>query len=193
MIRKILIIVFLTFFSCKLIYAQNIMMDDFSFDDSLETLDSKFVKRGFVLVDNDGNSMYYKGTCLDVDLSIFVRYTPYSRKVYCISVRFDRSHYLTIKKYFEQKINIKTVERSSKHHVNHLFPMYRYIYDVSDKVWIGIDTDKIDITHNEYGDLYQAETCYPQILKKRNLRHWQRKYKNKLFYDENPAIKHEKR
>ena len=49
--------------------------------------------------------------------------------------------------------------------------------------------DCLVINDREYSDLCLAETIYPKIIKKRDLKKWQRKYKNPLFYDANPNVR----
>lgn len=66
---------------------------------------------------------------------------------------------------------------------------FKYIYAIGDYGWIGMCKDCLVINDREYSDLCLAETIYPKFIEKRDLKKWQRKYKNPLFYDANPNVR----
>lgn len=131
--------------------------------------------------------MSYQSCASDVRMSVFVRYTPCSRKVYEMAIRFDPSSFEKVREYIEQKYDLHSVERHDM--VNFGSYPFKYIYAIGDYGWIGMCKDCLVINDREYSDLCLAETIYPKIIKKPDLKKWQRKYKNPLFYDANPNVR----
>ena len=70
-------------------FAQHMEFDGVSFDNSLETIHTELVKRGLSLVKHEyeypGGKLFYNGIYSNIKLSVFVHYTPYSRKIYNVS------------------------------------------------------------------------------------------------------------
>lgn len=90
-------------------FAQHMEFEGVPFDNSLETIHSEFVNRALPLVKQEydeysGGELFYNGMYSNMKLSVFVRYTPYSRKIYNISVLFDSENYGKIKEYIEKNI-----------------------------------------------------------------------------------------
>lgn len=190
MIRKIVVLC-VAFFCCESVFAQHMDFEGISFDSSLEAFDKELVKHGFALVEEDeyDKVRFYRGLHSNMEFSVFIRFTQYSLKIYEISVYFNQSHYDRVKEYIEQKYCVQPVEW---HHMMRNYMLgwwFRFVYDVADNGWIGLAKDNFSIYDNEFYCLNLAEVNYPKLLKKRDLKKWQKKYKNPLFYDENPAVK----
>lgn len=88
---------------------------------------------------------------------------------------------------------VKPVELHERMKVTSTYYMFKFIYDIAGTSWIGLNRDRIDINDNENLCLYKAEVYYPKFVKKRDLKKWQKKYSNPLFYDNNPVVKQMKR
>lgn len=193
MIRKIVLLwAILIFYNTS--FAQHMDFEGVSFDSSLETVDAELVNRGLSLVKQEydeysGGELFYNGMYSNMKLSVFVRYTPYSRKIYKISVLFDWENYDKIKEYIESKYMVKPVALHEMMKFTPAWSGFRFIYDIDGNGWIGLKRDYVDIYDNEYHYLYKAEVNYPKFVKKRDLRKWQKKYNNPLFYDNNPVVK----
>lgn len=191
MIRKIALLCVLLF-CCKTIFPQHVNFENISFDSSLETIETELENRGLLLVEQEydkdhGGMLFYRGIYSNMKLSVFVRFTPFSQKIYQISVLFDTVYYDKIKEYIENKYNVKPVGLYCMS--NYTSYNYSFIYDIDNSGWIGLKKDRIDIHDNEYYCLYKAEVYYPKFVKKRVLKKWQKKYNNPLFYDKNPVVK----
>ena len=106
-----------------------------------------------------------------------------------MSVWFDWENYDKIKEYIESKYMVKPVELHEMMKFTPTWSGFSFIYDIAGKGWIGLKRDHVDIYDNEYHYLYKAEANYPKFVKKRDLRKWQKKYNNPLFYDNNPVVK----
>ena len=104
---------------------------------------------------------------------------------------FNCENYDKIKEYIESKYLVKPVEYQEK--VKFTDSSFRLIYDIAGNGWIGLKRDYVEIYDNEFHYLYKAEVDYPKFYKKRDLRMWQKKYNNPLFYDNNPVVKQVKR
>lgn len=193
MIRKIVLLwAILIFYNTS--FAQHMDFEGVSFDSSLETVDAELVNRGLSLVKQEydeysGGELFYNGMYSNMKLSVFVRYTPYSRKIYKISVLFDWENYDKIKEYIESKYMVKPVALHEMMKFTPAWSSFRFIYDIDGNGWIGLKRDYVDIYDNEYHYLYKAEVNYPKFVRKRDLRKWQKKYNNPLFYDNNPVVK----
>lgn len=197
MIRKITFL-FALLFCYNTIFAQHMEFECISFDSPLETVDAELVNMGFSLVEQEyeleyGGRLFYSGTFSNIKLSLFVYYTPYSRKIYSVSILFDRVPYDRIKEYIESKYLVKPLELQEKMKITPAYSLYRFIYDIAGIGWIGLTRESININDNEYRFLYKAEVDYPKFVKKRDLRKWQKTYSNPLFYDNNPVVKQVKR
>lgn len=195
MIRKITFLCALLF-CYNTIFAQHMDFDGVTFDSPLETIDAKLVNLGLDLVEKEydkisGGMLFYNGMCSNMEFSVFVHYTPYSSKIYKISVLFNCENYDKIKEYIESKYLVKPVEYQEK--VKFTDSSFRLIYDIAGNGWIGLKRDYVEIYDNEFHYLYKAEVDYPKFYKKRDLRMWQKKYNNPLFYDNNPVVKQVKR
>lgn len=193
MTRKITLLCALLF-CCNTTFAQHMDFDGLSFDSSLEAIDAKLVNLGLDLVKKEydkysGGMLFYNNGIL----SVFVYYTPYSRKIYNVSVLFDQVHYDRIKEYIESKYMVKPVALHEMMKFTPTWSGFRSIYNIDGNGWIGLKRDCVNINDNEYYYLYKAEVNYPKFVKKRDLRKWQKKYNNPLFYDNNPAVKQIKR
>lgn len=196
MIRKIVLLLAILF-CYNTIYAQHMEFEDISFESSLETFNQELINRGFILVenayvDNDDGSLFYKGTYKDVDLSVFIRYTPHSKKVYNISILYDEMYHDKFKEYIENKYNVKPVDNVTRYCIAPYSSYLDYVYNISNIGMIILSNHyngSIKIIDNEYDLLWKAESWYPNSIKKRDLKRWQRQYNNPLFYDNNPAVK----
>lgn len=180
-------------FCYNTIYAQHIEFEGVSFDGPLDVVDAELVNMGFDLVETEydkysGGLLFYRGMYFNMKLSVFVRYTPYSRGIYEVSVLFDRLHYDKIKEYIESKYMVKPVEHHDRMKVTSTYSHFNFIYDMAGTGWIGLTRDYIVINDNENFCLYKAEVDYPKFVKKRDLKKWQKKYNNPLFYDNNPVL-----
>lgn len=193
MIRKIVLLwAILIFYNTT--FAQHMDFEGVSFDSSLEAIDAKLVNHGLDLVEKEydkysGGMLFYNGIYSNMKLSVFVRYTPYSRKIYNVSVLFDQVHYDRIKEYIESKYKVKPVERHEMMKFTPAYSGFRFIYDIAGNGWIGLKRGNVNIYDNEFHYLYKAEVDYPKFIKKRDLRKWQKRYDNPLFYDNNPVVK----
>lgn len=192
MIRKI-VLLWAILICYNTTFAQHMDFEGVSFDSSLETVDAELVNRGLSLVkqgydEYSGGELFYNGMYSNMKLSVFVRYTPYSRKIYKISVLFDWENYDKIKEYIESKYMVKPVALHEMMKFTPAWSGFRFIYDITGYGWIGLKRDYVDIYDNEYHYLYKAEVDYPKFVKKRDLRKWQKKYNNPLFYDNNPVL-----
>ena len=197
MIRKIILLLAILF-CYNTIYAKHLELEGISFDSSLDAVETKLVHMGFDLVGAEydkysGGLLFYKGLYSNMKLSVFVRYTPYSKRIYKVSVRFEPLHCNRIKEYIESKYMVKPVELDERMRITPSYSMFRFIYDITSTGWIGIARDCIDFNDNENFCLYKAEVDYPKFLKKRDLRKWQKEYNNPMFYDNNPVVKQIKR
>lgn len=179
-------------------FAQHMEFDGVSFDNSLETIHTELVKRGLSLVKHEydeysGGELFYNDTYSNMKLSVFVSYTPHSKKVYYISILYNEMYHNKFKEYIENKYNVEPVDevtryRIARYHSNYL----DYVYNISNIGMIILSNSyngSIKIIDNEYHYLYKAEANYPKFVKKRDLRKWQKKYNNPLFYDNNPVVK----
>lgn len=192
MIRKIVLLLAILF-CYNTIYAQHIEFEGVSFDGPLDVVDAELVNMGFDLVETEydkysGGLLFYRGMYFNMKLSVFVRYTPYSRKIYNVSVLFDQVHYDRIKEYIESKYMVKPVELHEMMKFTPAYSGFRFIYDIAGNGWIGLKRGNVNIYDNEFHYLYKAEVDYPKFVKKRDLRKWQKKYNNPLFYDNNPVL-----
>ena len=172
-----------------------------SFESSLEAFNQELINRGFLLVedahvDNDDGSLFYKGSYKGVDISVFISYTPHSKKVYNISLLYDEMYHDKFKEYIENKYNVEPVDNDTKHRIAPYSRYLDYVYNISNIGMIILSNHyngNVKIIDNEYNLLWKAESWYPNIIKKRDLKRWQRKYKNPLFYDENPSVNKQKK
>lgn len=195
MIRKIVLLLAILF-CYNTIYAQHMEFEDISFESSLETFNQELINRGFLLVedayvDNVDGSLFYKGSYKGVDISVFIRYTPHSKKVYDISILYDEMYHDKIKTYIENKYNVEPVDNVTRHHIAPYSRYLDYVYNISNVGIIILSNHyngSIKIVDNEYYLLWKAEVDYPKFVKKRYLRKWQKKYNNPLFYDNNPVL-----
>lgn len=170
--------------------------EDISFESSLETFNQELINRGFLLVedayvDNVDGSLFYKGSYKGVDISVFIRYTPHSKKVYDISILYDEMYHDKFKTYIENKYNVEPVDNVTRHHIAPYSRYLDYVYNISNVGIIILSNHyngSIKIVDNEYYLLWKAEVDYPKFVKKRDLRKWQKKYNNPLFYDNNPVL-----
>lgn len=194
MIRKI-VLLWAILICYNATFAQHMEFEGISFESSLEAFNQELMNRGFLLVedDNDDGSLFYKGSYMDVDLSIFIRYTPYSKKVYNISIVYDEMYHDKIKEYIENKYNVEPVDNVTKHRIAPGSRIGDYVYNISNIGMIFLSNGYVYIIDNEYNLLWKAESLYPNIIKKSDLKKWQRKYNNPLFYDENPIINKQKK
>ncbi len=94
--------------------------------------------------------MFYEGYVSDVKLSVFVRYTPCSRKVYEIAVRFDPIYCDKVREYVEQKYNLHSVGRHDMADFSSY--SFKYVYAIGDYGWIGLRRDYLVINDREYSD-----------------------------------------
>ena len=192
MIRKIVLLwAVLIFYNTT--FAQHMDFEGVSFDSSLEAIDAKLVNHGLDLVEKEydkysGGMLFYNGIYSNMKLSVFVRYTPYSRKIYNVSVLFDQVHYDRIKEYIESKYMVKPVDLHEMMKFTPAYSGFRFIYDIAGNGWIGLKRGNVNKYDYEFHYLYKAEVDYPKFVKKRDLRKWQKKYNNPLFYDNNPVL-----
>lgn len=195
MIRKIVLLLAILF-CYNTIYAQHMEFEDISFESSLETFNQELINRGFLLVedayvDNVDGSLFYKGSYKGVDISVFISYTPHSKKVYDISILYDEMYHDKFKTYIENKYNVEPVDNVTRHHIAPYSRYLDYVYNISNVGIIILSNHyngSIKIVDNEYYLLWKAEVDYPKFVKKRDLRKWQKKYNNPLFYDNNPVL-----
>lgn len=179
MIRKI-VLLWAILICYNTTFAQHIDFEGVSFDSSLEAFDAKLVNHGLDLVKKEydkytGGMLFYNGIYSNIKLSVFVRYTPYSKKIYNVSVLFVQVHYDRIKEYIEIKYMVKPVELHEMMKFTPAWSGFRFIYDIADNGWIRLKRNYVDIYDNEYHYLYKAEVNYPKFVKKRDLRKWQKK------------------
>lgn len=183
-------------FCYNTIYAQHMEFEDISFESSLETFNQELINRGFLLVedayvDNVDGSLFYKGSYKGVDISVLIRYTPHSKKVYDISILYDEMYHDKFKTYIENKYNVEPVDNVTRHHIAPYSRYLDYVYNISNVGIIILSNHyngSIKIIDNEYYLLWKAEVDYPKFVKKRDLKKWQKKYNNPLFYDNNPVL-----
>ena len=83
---------------------------------------------------------------------------------------------------------VKPVELHEMMKFTPAYSGFRFIYDIAGNGWIGLKRGNVDINDNEFYYLYKAEVYYPKFVKKRDLKKWQKKYNNPLFYDNNPVL-----
>lgn len=196
MIRKITFLCALLF-CYNTIYAQHMEFEGISFESSLDVFNQELVNRGFILVENayvynDDGSLFYSGSYNGVDISVFIRHTPHSKKVYNISILYDEMYHDKFKEYIENKYNVEPVDNVTKYRVAPYTSYFDYVYNISNIGMIILSNHyngSIKIIDNEYDLLWKAESWYPNSIKKRDLKRWQRQYNNPLFYDNNPAVK----
>ena len=161
MIRKIVLLwAILIFYNTT--FAQHMDFEGVSFDSSLEAIDAKLVNHGLDLVEKEydkysGGMLFYNGIYSNMKLSVFVRYTPYSRKIYNVSVLFDQVHYDRIKEYIESKYKVKPVERHEMMKFTPAYSGFRFIYDIAGNGWIGLKRGNVNIYDNEFHYLYKAD------------------------------------
>ena len=200
MIRKI-VLLWVILICYNTTFAQHMVFEGISFESSLEAFNQELINRGFLLVedahvDNDDGSLFYKGSYKGVDISVFISYTPHSKKVYNISLLYDEMYHDKFKEYIENKYNVEPVDNDTKHRIAPYSRYLDYVYNISNIGMIILSNHyngNVKIIDNEYNLLWKAESWYPNIIKKRDLKRWQRKYKNPLFYDENPSVNKQKK
>lgn len=183
-------------------FAQHMEFEGISFESSLETFNQELINRGFLLVenayvDNDDGSLFYAGSYKGVDISIFIYYTPHSKKVCGISILYDEMYDDKFKEYIENKYNVEPVDNVTRHRLAPYTSYIDYVYNIPNVGMIILynryNNRSTKIIDNEYDLLWKAESWYPNSIKKRELKRLQRKYKNPLFYDENPSVKNRRK
>ena len=127
-----------------------------------------------------------------MDISVFISYIPHSKKVYNISILYDEMYHDKFKEYIENKYNVEPVDNVTRLRIAPYSRYLDYVYNISNIGMIILSNHyngSIKIIDSEYDLLWKAESWYPNSIKKRYLKRWQRQYNNPLFYDNNPAVK----
>ncbi len=192
MMRKITLLCALLF-CYNATFAQHMKLEGISFDIPLEAIDAELASLGLDLIEKEydkysGGVLFYNGTYSNMKFSVFIRYTPYSRKIYNISVLFERSNYEEIKEYIEREYGVEPVKSHIMSNYTPSYSSYKFIYDIDGNGWIGLSKERIEIYDNEFKCLYDAEVYYPKFIRRRMLKKWQKEYDNPLFYDRNPIV-----